>query len=804
MYPLKKEKRLTPGLGGVESNTGVGVVDDPGVDPNQDLQAPEQDVNTPDESPIDAAVPPEVDQEAPPVEDPQGRVPEPDIPNAELQAQNDAAASEEEENLTDIIRELIVEKAEKEDIDLRYGLINICQRNELYFNNIQNIVLDPVARDYRTVNSVLDELVKQGVNIDIKTINVYRAYAESIIAALSVEVPATEFAPDDAENPDDLETVEAYTRIAQILEKQNHAALMLIKALTILYNQGVVFGHNTYKTDPSFGIISKPKTTEAVPKTTLDLHCAQCGTLLDSGMPPETQPQASSVQCPNCGYTGAPDSYARLQYEHEVTEWEDTPKGRSQFDIYGATYVKCPLYARRQEDVGYLILRKEDHIARYRTKYNNLDLDVGKIDSTSYERYGRLPLEYQGESPRFLSTARYAYFRPWYYSTLEDEDEVNLLNSKFPKGLKATIIGDEIVEYQSCDLDSEWTISFDPRANFIHAEPAGNCAIPIQDAENDLFNLGIQCIEYGIPETFVHPKTLNLQEYSKNPSAPGMLSPALPYGADKTLADGFYQNKPATLSSEYTTFEVALQNKGQFVTGAMASLFGGTAASGSKTADEYRQSRTQALQRTQIPWRTIKVFWASLMYKCVRSFADNMIDDEKFTDKKNGSFINIWIMKSQLTGKVGQVEPDLNEQLPHSWAQKRDFITKLIEMQIPEVSAVLMHPNNSELLKQYSAMPEMYIPGENDRNKQFSEFQRMCAGEQVQIDIDVDDHPIHMAVLKNILVSPVGLGLDPQVYAMNIEHYRQHQLAVQAKTIAAAGKTPAGEPPQSATDTTEG
>jgi hypothetical protein len=56
------------------------------------------------------------------------------------------------------------------------------------------------------LNSVLEELTKEGVNLDIKYINVYRAYVESITAALSVDVPAVEFAPDDADNPEDIET----------------------------------------------------------------------------------------------------------------------------------------------------------------------------------------------------------------------------------------------------------------------------------------------------------------------------------------------------------------------------------------------------------------------------------------------------------------------------------------------------------------------------------------------------------------------------------------------------------------------
>lgn len=720
------------------------------------------------------------------------------------------AAQDEQDNkeLDDIIRSLIVEHAEKEDIDLRYTPLNIYKRNTLYFNNIQNIFLDPVAQDYRTLNSLLDELSKDGANLDIKIINVYRAYIESIVSALSVDVPAVEFTPDDADNNDDVETAKTYENISTIVQRHNHAALMLIKALTILCNQGTIFGRNYYDTDPSYGYYETPKTErKEVPK--VDTRCAQCGELLDSDLPETFMSEGSMIECPNCGYRGAPDVYKKMTYEDEVVSYEKTPKGRSRFDIFGPTYVKVSLYARMSSDIGYLILRNEDHIAKYKTKYQDDDL-TDKHDSESYERWARLPIEYNNIVPQHIATLRECWFRPWYYNELAP-DKADILFTKYPNGFKACIVGDTIVKKEHKSLDDEWTISFDPRNDYIHAEPLGNSAIPIQDAENDTFNLGLQCIEYGVPETFVHPKTLNLAKYSKSNAAPGMMSPALPYSPDKTISDGFHTVKTATLSSEYTAFEKGLETKGQFVTGAMASIFGGTSAAGSRTADEYRQSRAQALQRLQIPFRMIKVFWSDLIYKCVRDFAKNLREDEKYSDKKGGTYINIVISKSSTMGKVGQVTPDMNEQLPQSWPQKRDFISSMIEKAPDMVGPILMHPNNSGIMKQFTGMTELYIPGENDVYKQNAEFHELAAGtalspneSSVPIDIYVDDHEVHMSVLKDRLVSSVGLALSPESYQNCILHFIAHEKALQAKTIAESGKTPPGEAPKSANQTAEG
>lgn len=719
--------------------------------------------------------------------------------------ESQAEADKEEEDLNQAILDL-VEMAEKEDEDIRINLLNVGKRNTLYFNNIQNIFLDPVAKDYRSVDAVMEELQRQGMVTDIKVSNVYRPWVESIVAALSVEVPSVEFAPEDCDNPEDIEAAKAFENIGKLVSRKNSAALKLIKALVIMMNQGVVFGHICYEESEKYGTVRVANKWQEVPTQVNDLRCANCGQILDVGV---SEVPGEPIECPDCGATAPPETYPRMELFDQEVGYEDQPKGMTRFDVYGPNHVKVPLYARDQEKCGYVILRIDDHIARFRAEYGDQleegeDFDSSRSDLNKYERWARSPIEYVGDFMQDLTTIRYCYFRPWYYHTLDNKERVEMLKQRYPKGLKVAVIDDYIVSRESKNLDEDWEISYDPRADYIHAEPAGNSIIPIQDGENDVFNVGIQSIIYGIGETFVHPKTLNLKNYSESRGAPGMMTNALPPSADKSLADGFHTIKAATLTGEYSAFSASLQSRGQLVSGAMPSLFGGQNLAGSKTASEYKDSRAQALQRIQIPWRTIKVFWTGLIFKSSVCYANNLQEDEHFQEKKNGSFINVWISKSSLTGKVGRVEPDLNETIPHTWAQKRDSITNLIGLQIPEVGQILMHPNNSELLRQYAAIPELYIPGENDRNKQWAEFYQILRGEEATVDVQIDDHGVHMQVMKNILVSPQGMSLDPEIRQVCINHYIEHEQAQMAKTQAPSGMTGEGEPAESATQTTQG
>jgi len=693
-----------------------------------------------------------------------------------------------------ILREL-VKIAEKEDEDIRIPMLLRAKRNNSYFNNIQTIFYNEEARDYRDINAILNLLTDINGNVDIKTANVYRAFAESLIAALSVSAPPVEFTPDDADNPDDVETARTYTSIHELISRHTHAGLMLIKALTILFNQGVVCAYNYYKTDPSYGVIQTPKDIAKRPVRTFDLRCSNCSEMLDSGIPENQSVQAASIPytCHSCGFEGPPKIFPKIDYVDEVTSYEETPKGRVGFDLFGCTHVKIPLYARNAEGIGYCSLRLDDHIAKFQTLFDpdgELNIQPGGGDTYLYDRWARIPAEYYQAIPKDITTCRYTWFRPWYYRALK-VDDAKVLQKEFPTGVMVAVIGDIVVDYEHEKLDNRWTFSFDPRSDFIHAEPAGNALVPMQDATNDIFNLGLQSIEYGIPETFVHPKTVNLQAYKKTPASPGMMAPAFPPpgNSNSKLADGFHTVQTATLSSEYTAFAASLKSLTEFVTGALPTIFGGSLPNSENTATEYTESRARALQRLQLVWQMIGVFWCQLMYKCVVDYATNLREDEKFSSRKNGTYINTWIKKSSLQGKAGHVEPETAGQLPQSWQAKRDLLVQLIGFQNPEIGAILLHPNNSENVKQAIGMQEFYIPGENDRNKQWSEFYDICNGEPngpVTIDLIADKHEIHMEVLQDILVSPRGMQLyreNPALYNKQIQHYMQHEQAVQQKMM---------------------
>lgn len=164
-----------------------------------------------------------------------------------------------------------------------------------------------------------------------------------------------------------------------------------------------------------------------------------------------------------------------------------------------------------------------------------------------------------------------------------------------------------------------------------------------------------------------------------------------------------------------------------------------------------------------------------------------MKEDEKFTKKAGDRFINIWIRKSEMSGKVGRVEPETANTFPMSWAQKHDALIKLFEFQNPDIQAVISHPENTATVAKYLGFAELYIPGEDDRNKQLEEIDEMLNGAVVEIDPEIDNHQIEFETVQAWCKSEHGRDTRirlPEVYMEIKNHGAMHKQIIDQQMMA--------------------
>lgn len=692
----------------------------------------------------------------------------------------------------------LVDIYDKEDRAIRERQIRTWRRLKMFWEGFQRAWYSEVAHDWRIWDETTVDTSDQSYYD--KPVNIFRAYLESIVAALSVTVPPVQCFPDDADNPLDLSTAKAGDKIAQLIYKHNDAILLWIHALFIYCTEGMVACYSYPREDESYGTYQK-KEYEDQEETHQYAKCPECGftiqdtlvgrqqanpqdeermeDLEDKYMPEDedvkTQAAIERDVCPACLKMVDPVITQEPFVVTRLIGITNEPKTRVCLEAYGGLYVKVPNYAKKQSDCPYLIFAYETNFVNAIEKYGELDgkrlrqkIKASTGPKDPYEEWGRLNPQYQGEYPQNVVTVRNAWLRPCSFNALDDEDMIKTLKRKYPNGCKVVFVNDEFAEACNESLDDCWTLTQNPLADFIHHDPLGLLLTSIQEITNDLIALTVQTIEHGIPQTFADPGVLDFDAYRQMETVPGGVYEAKPKTGQR-VGDGFYEVKTATLSQEVLPFFQQLQSLGQLVSGALPSLFGGQMQEGSGTASEYSMSRAQALQRLQNTWKMFTIWWKQIFGKAVPMYIKEVQEDEKDVQRDdNGNFINVFIRKAELEGKIGKVELEANENLPITWNQQKDIVMQLLKAGVPEVLQILGAPENLPVIRNAIGLVDFYVPGEDDRTKQYDEIKQLLNSEpipdpatgqempSVEIDVDYDNHAIEFEICRSWITGEAG------------------------------------------------
>jgi len=662
----------------------------------------------------------------------------------------------------------LLKNAQDEDRQVRDTYLNTWTKLEYIWNNILDIFWDVSNSQWAVPDWDSPDLIEE---VPPRLINIYRPHGEAIVAALSITVPPVYYHPDDADNADDVEAARGYRSITELLQLHNNSSLQIIKALVILFNQGTIFGYCYPQANPKNGTIQKPK-IEYTDITEFETYCPQCGNPLDAGM---GQPQ-EVYQCEVCGYQGPAESTVKMEKFPQIVGYDETPKTLIKQRLFSGLNVKVPAYVTEQADCGYLLLEFLQSTAMLRSVFNEQAEKINSQRTGDWENFSKIPLQYFGSMPDNASTVSCLWVRPWQFYQLETPELVERLVAKYPTGAYAIFVNKEFMIAYEENMDDHWTISSNPMGANLYSRPLGENLSTIQEIRASLVDIELQTAEFGIPEMFVDSNVLDLQKYGQGRSKPGMVT-AVKARAGQAIGDAFHTTTAAVLSPEIAPLKGQMDHDAQFVTGSFPSVYGGAATGGSKTAKEYTESRAAALQRLGTIWKILSEFWADFQATSAVLYANILKDlgeDERFTKRDGNNFINVWIRNSSLQGKIGRVEPESSDQLPVTWAQKKDQMQMLLATNNEQILSILGHPNNVGLIKESLGLKDLYMPGEYAKLRQNQELTLTVQGIQVPINVEVDNHEIHIEICKNFLEGPLGEGVSEEGKMATMDHLSQH------------------------------
>lgn len=699
----------------------------------------------------------------------------------------------------------VVDHFDKEDTAIRERQIRTWRRLKLLWEGFYQTWYSEVAHDWRIWDEVSNGDTDQAAYD--KPINVFRAYLESIIAALSVTIPPVKCYPDDADNSLDLSTANAGDKIAQLVYRHNDVSLLWLHALFVYCTEGMVGCYSYPKSSEEYGTYEKKTHADNVEPHQIT-SCPSCRhTMDDSMMTPEMaammekmklkedefQPDDSDIEiqdiaqndmqgqelCPACFQMIIPQLSQENLIVTRLVGVTNEPKSRICLEAYGGLYIKVANYAKKQCDTPYLIFCYETHYANAIERFDHLHGQKAELlkkhikeatgPNDPYEQWGRLSPQYQGEYPNNTVTIRNCWLRPAAFNILDNKEDIDKLKQLYPNGVKVVLVNDCFGEACNEALDDYWTLTFNPLSDYIHHDPLGLLLVSIQEITNDLISLTLQTIEHGIPQTFADPAVLNFDAYRQLESVPGGIYEATPKSG-KTVGDGFHEVKTASLSPEVMPFAANIQSMAQLVSGALPSLFGGAIQGGGETASQYSMSRAQALQRLQNTWKIFTVWWKQIFGKVIPMFIEETHDDEReVSQDKDGNFINTFIRMAELEGKIGRVELEASENIPLTWSQQKDVIMQLLQAANPEILKIISAPENLEKIRQAIGITGFYVPGEDDVEKQNAEIKlllnsapmetgnpQMPEVPSVEVDPDFDNHGIEFEICRKWIISEAG------------------------------------------------
>lgn len=403
------------------------------------------------------------------------------------------------------------------------------------------------------------------------------------------------------------------------------------------------------------------------------------------------------------------------------------PEGKLRVTMHGVLESNVPVYVRKMEKWSYCVLSEEQDVWELKTEFPDFADEIVPSDDTTaesnYERFARLMIlgssrGYDaGDAFKNLATRHEAWVRPWRYKKLPDEvqDEVS---DAFPEGLRATIVSGKCVDCVEETMESALCVQWPApgqgqiRPSMLHD------LVPIQEAFNDILNLIREHGEYSIPARWVSD-TVDGEAIAEQVSAPGVTHQiTVPSGA--SVEDLVFIEPTPTLPAELIANVDRLLTLAQFATGDLPSLFG-EGTPDQETASGQKMLSDQAKGQLSPAWAGIQHLFAAI-YPLAIKLAAQMSPDQIAVDGNAGN--DKFNPQAILEGEWG-CYPDTDSSFPESMADKRASLQMVLTQVGQADPSIALQPDNLKLVKQYSGLTDLIIPGAEARDKQLEEIEQL-------------------------------------------------------------------------------
>lgn len=413
-----------------------------------------------------------------------------------------------------------------------------------------------------------------------------------------------------------------------------------------------------------------------------------------------------------------------------VVVWTRMEKAELVCDVNGVLETKVPMFARTRREWGYCVLSKEIDLYQAKEDWSEYADEIVPEAGTAesqYEKLARLNVISNrrgggtADSLKGLATRHVCWLRPARYRKANDQLKPKLQQA-CPDGIRITMCGGAVVEAipQSMDdcLRVEWPApgQGQNRPSMLHD------LVPVQEAFNDYNNNLRESAGYINPATWVDESVVDTEALPEQRSEPGAIHLINP-GA-KNIGDCVFQETSNGMSAELVAGATQLMTFAEFTTGDLPSLYG-SGTPDQETASGQKMLSDQAKGQLSNAWAAIQRLIAGITEIAVLLEAQATADQGSIAIQ-GGQGQSHFNPAAILDGEFGWYI-DEDSSFPETTADKRASLQAVLSQlgQSPRGEDIVFAPDTLKLIKQYSALPDLIIPGAEARDKQLREIEQM-------------------------------------------------------------------------------
>lgn len=625
--------------------------------------------------------------------------------------------------------------------------------------------------------------------------NIYQATGLTVIGAVAGAPPRYRFFPDDADNPDDLDTAEGRTKLAKLIQRWNPQQKMLQEETYHAWTGGFICWWSRYVSDEKYGLDTVHLLSEGAIDTESTIYCPECGwsAPADQAAPP--------VPCPGCGNTLTDEN---IEEGEPIPVPEDggesqVPKGRQVISVFGALNCKRPQHTNDQSEFHYFAIEREIHYSILRQAFEDKEDEIkpgmGFGSDDVFERNARLSvaentklLTQTGGAQSSLCTFAVVWYRPAALRMIDNKVQRKELLEMFPRGVRVETCGSTYCQSEAESMDDAIVTTHAMPGRGQHRNAIGTSLLSVQDRFNTLTNITQETYEYGIPITYRDSMTFSQEADSDQRAAPGLeVEVMIPDGMN--IRDKIMQVRADSVSPDMAKNTMDLMGPvTQYLSGTFPALTG-AAQDQPETLGQQSMQRDQAMGRMGVFYVNLKQAKADLMTiscRCYEAHADGEVKIPVFG--QSGDFESESVDVTALEGEA-EAYPEGDENFPELWNQQRATFMQMMDS--PYGGELVKEPGNAELFVKLAGIPDMKVPKMDAWRKQLKEIGELTkipegnplAGiaPMVEVDPKHDDNVTEAACCSWWVNNELGQKMkksNPMGFAAVLAHWDQHTAAI--------------------------